>query len=383
MAAKKKKPKQKPRTLEQQEDAIRRWADKYDAIYTGYHENKHRKNFFRLSKVGREDRLVFLSGLERGAVPFRLRTPSEQVKDVIKYAAKHGANYTGEYKDGSSEKLYRLSKPGCDDRWIALSGLDYGDNPFRMPTIPEQETEAMEHAFRMGATYEGYERRGPDNFFKLSKPGRAPRWFTISVLRRSGKKRDPFNRLNPDEQDTEIRKQASRLGAVYTGVVRKNIRGGSTNTFELSKPGFENIFIRLGQAKRAVDPFGGMGGFDVSKPGWVYLLLVTLSNGKPYIKLGITNYIDARFSNHTAALRRAGATCELLDKKKSKDGAKVLDRETYLKQLFKPHRVGLRFPDGSELDGFTHRGGECFHIDVKDQIVAELKRLVKSPKMLK
>ena len=304
------------------------------------------------------------------------RTFEQHETALRKCLDKQGITYTGRWEKKGRIYHFWLSKPGYDDRLIPLLTLEKGHKPFNKPTINEQIKSMREYAPTIGAVYERHKKDGYKNYFWLSKPGCDDRRVTIHCF---NERRDPFWEATIGEQETKAKKFEVELDATYRGYVRK----GKVNHFIFSKPGHEDIYAPIHNLNQGKNPFNGLGGFDKSKPGWNYIILVFLSDGTEVIKTGITNYLFGRFSTYDGLLASVGADYEILDIRDSRSGARVSAREAYLKRLFKGHRTCVKDGYGLELKSFTYHGGECFTIDVKDQLIAELKRLVKSPKMLK
>ena len=370
------KPFNKP-TVNEQILTATKLATKVGAVYKGC-ERINGTNHFRIAKAGYDDRLISLGSLKGNKDPFGMATISEQEVEVRAFATKLGITYENECKKvGKSTNLsFKFSKPGFEVRWMVLSSLRRGRDPFGRPTIGEQEKEMLMLIAKQDFTYANEYKKGSADYykFKFSKRGRDDRWATLGGIR-AGK--HPFFRLTVNEQEAELRGYVSRFQAKYTGMVKKNRQG--VNMFEISKPGYENQFIGLSSAKKAIDPFTG-GGFDASKPGCNYVLLVTEESGAQCVKTGITNWLPSRLKAHTSALNSADATCVLLHKIRCKDGAKVMARERHLKKLFKADRTCVQDALGFEVVGFTCHGGECFDVAIQEQLIAALKKLSGSAK---
>ena len=358
-------------SLTEQEEEIVKHATDMGFTYTGEYKKGDKYNYFKLAKTGFEDRWSTTSQLKDGKNPFNQATIAEQEKEATMLAASMGATYTGEWEKQGAANCFKLAKTGFEDRWTILGSLRSGCDPFNQATLAEQEAEVVKYATDIGATYTGeWEKRGEYNHFKLSKPSRDDRWITPGSLRLG---RDPFSRPTLAEQEKTANILAAGIEATYTGV--HDIRFG-INRFKLSRAGFEDRWMTLAHLRSGRDPFTAIGGFDTSKPAHNYVLLVTMRNGQQCVKTGIAGPLPVRLKKHGRELKTACATHELIHSEHSIDGALVLDRETYLKKLFKPYRTSIEATPGVELEGFTYHGGECFTLDIKERLVAELKRLV-------
>ena len=368
-------------TIFEQETRVKEFAHNWGSTYENEYEKREGQYYFKLSKPGFDCRWTSLGGLDAGNNPFGRPTIGEQEVEARMLATSIGATYENEYEKKDGKNFFKLSKPGYENRLSTLGDLKTGKNPFNRPSLGEQEAAVKVFATNLGASYENeYEKRGSRNYFKFSKPGYEERWSALTNLDVGN---NPFRRPTIGEQEAELRGYASRFQAKYTGVVKRDKSKKSHNKFELARPGYDNIFITLSDAKKAIDPFSGGGGFDASKPGYNYLLLVTEENGAQCVKTGITNRLPTRLSAHRGELKTAGATFELLYKTHCKDGAKTLARETALKRLFKAYRTQVEYAPGVELSGFAYHGGECFHIGVKKDLIDTLKKLAGNSKRLK
>lgn len=321
--------------IEEMKDEVKILATSLGVHFTGLHNGKKgNQSKFELELDGRKE-WITLAGLREGRNPFRVATIGDQLIQVTDFSKNIGAVSTGNYKREKSGKglKFEIQKDGIS-RWISLSHLKEGNDPFKLKTIDEQIEEARMLASNYGLEATGKQNKEPgiDRKFQVTN-GVKNDWLSLYHLRIQV---NPFKVATPEEQFDEAEKLVAHLGLSLTG---KTVEGKYKHRrFEVTN-GTSTEWSTLGQLRREQNPFKP-GGFDPSRVGYFYLLKVYSRIGD-YLNIGITNNYKKRLSSHKTNLLKGGMSYETYAVFEFQDGRDALDFETEVKRKIEKIDLGI------------------------------------------
>ena len=322
-------------TIEEMKDEVKILATSLGAHFTGFHNGKKgNQSKFQLELGGRQE-WITLSGLRCGRNPFKVISIGDQLVQVADFAKKIGAASTGNHKREKAGKglKFEIEKDGIS-RWITLSHLKEGNDPFKLKTIEEQVEEARILASIYGLRVTGRQKKesGVDRKFEVTNEEKND-WLSLYHLRIQV---NPFKVATPEEQFDEAVKLVTHMGLFLTGKTKEGKY--KHRRFEVTN-GASTEWSTLGQLRREQNPFNP-GGFDPSKIGYFYLLKV-YSRVEDYLNIGITNNYKKRLSSHKTNLSKGGMSCETYAVFEFQDGRDALNFETEVKRKIEKKDLGI------------------------------------------
>lgn len=144
----------KPRPINEIAAEAKEVASGLGISATGKYEKRGNTWYFEITN-GTEYKWRTLGDLKKIKNHFNRSTLDQQIIEVAKIAQNMGLSFTGQHNHLAGKvRKFELSN-GEESRWSALGNLRAGKNPFTVATLEQQLTEAKEHAKRLGLQLTG------------------------------------------------------------------------------------------------------------------------------------------------------------------------------------------------------------------------------------
>jgi len=267
-----------------------------------------------------------LGHLEFGSNPWGVPTIDDQLDRVRRYANELGLEATGVQMRKTNARYFEVRHPDGRTKLTTLRNLQDQKNPFGKQTLDEQINDAKAGASARGLKITGkFQLQGKGNrkIFEVVTPsGRA-------VHMQLGAIRQGFApRVSQEEQLELANNYAQKIGISTTGKTRRSDSGATL--FEVTN-GVETTFSQLSHLKLGQNPWQAP--FKINKAGYFYVYEIIYKE-KKFLGFGVTNNHQRRHSDHLMECRKEGAKIRRIELIQM-HGAKCLELETSIKRLIK------------------------------------------------
>ena len=183
----------------------------------------------------------------------------DSIEELIKRskiaAQKLELEATGKHrKEPNQKRQFEIQNPATGEiKWSRLSHLEFGSNPWGMPTVDDQLDRVKQYANELGLEATGVqERKTNARYFEVRHPdGRTK----LTTLRGLQDQKNPFGKQTLDEQISDAKVGAKARGLKITG------------KFQLQGKGNRKIFEVVNRASNRLDDF------------WAHLSIFRSSSG--------------------------------------------------------------------------------------------------------
>jgi ribosome assembly protein YihI (activator of Der GTPase) len=303
-------------------------AQKLGLEATGKHrkEPNQKRQFEIKNPVTGEVKWSRLGHLEFGSNPWGVPTIDDKLDRVKRYANELGLEATGVHERKTNARYFEVRHPDGRTKFTTLRNLQDQKNPFGKQTLDEQINDAKAGASVRGLKVTGkFQLQGKGNrrIFEVVTPsGRA-------VHMQLGAIRQGFApRISQGEQLKLASNYAQKIGISTTGRTRRSDSGATL--FEVTN-GVEATFSQLSHLKLGQNPWQAP--FKINKTGYFYVYEI-IHKEKKFLGFGVTNNHQRRHSDHLMECRKEGAKIRRIELIQM-HGAKCLELETSIKRLIK------------------------------------------------
>lgn len=303
-------------------------AQKLGLVATGNHrkETNQKRQFEIQNPATGEIKWSRLSHLEFGSNPWGVPTIDDQLDRVKRFANWLGLEATGVQERKSNARYFEVRHADGRTKFTTLRNLQDKKNPFVRQTINEQLNDAKAGAELRGLKITGnFQLQGKGNrkIFEVKTPsGRAVHMQLDAI------KRGFAPRISEEEQKGLAATYAERMGISITGKTKRSDSGATL--FEVTN-GVEFTFSQLSHLKLGQNPWQAP--FKINKTGYFYLYEIMYEE-KKFLGFGVTNNHQRRHSDHLLECRKHGAEIHRIELIQM-HGAKCLELETSIKRIIK------------------------------------------------
>jgi hypothetical protein len=313
-------------------------AQKLGLEATGNHrkEPNQKRQFEIKNPANGEIKWSRLGHLEFGSNPWGVPTIDDQLNRVKQLAKKLGLEATGAQERKSNARYFEVRHPDGRARFTTLRNLQDQKNPFARQTLDEQLNDATEGAQTRGLKITGnFQLQGKGNrkIFEVKTPSGRTVHMQLDAI-----KRGFAPRISEEEQKELARNYAQKMGISITGKTKRSDSGAIL--FEVTN-GVESTFSQLSHLKLGQNPWQAT--FKINKTGYFYVYEIIYKE-KKFLGFGVTNNHQRRHSDHLLECRKEGAKIRRIELIQM-TGAKCLELETSIKRI-------IKLKDHIEIIGF-------------------------------
>lgn len=303
-------------------------AQKLELEATGKHrkEPNQKRQFEIQNPATGEIKWSRLSHLEFGSNPWGVPTVDDQLDRVKQFANKLGLEATGAQERKRNARYFEVRHPDGRTKLTTLGNLQDQKNPFGKQTLDEQINDAKAGAKARGLKITGkFQLQGKGNrkIFEVVTPSGRAVHMQLGAIRRGS-----APRISEEEQLELARKYAQKMEISTTGKTKRSDSGATL--FEVTN-GVETTFSQLSHLKLGQNPWQAP--FKINKTGYFYVYEITYRENK-FLGFGVTNNHQRRHSDHLMECRKEGAKIRRIELIQM-HGAKCLELETSIKRLVK------------------------------------------------
>ena len=303
-------------------------AQKLGLEATGKHrkEPNQKRQFEIKNPATGEIKWSRLGHLEFGSNPWGVPTIDDQLDRVRRYASELGLEATGVQERKPNARYFEVRHPDGRTKFTTLRNLQDQKNPFGKQTLDEQINDAKVGAKARGLKITGkFQLQGKGNrkiFEVITPTGRSVHMQPDAI------RRGHAPRIDVSEQLDLARRYAEQIGISVTGKTKRGDSGATL--FEVTN-GMETTFSQLSHLKLGQNPWQAP--FKVNKTGYFYVYEIIYKE-KKFLGFGVTNNHQRRHSDHLLECRKEGAKIRRIELIQM-HGAKCLELETSIKRLIK------------------------------------------------
>jgi hypothetical protein len=313
------------------EDLIKRSkvaAQKLGLEATGNHRKKaNQKRQFEIKNPATgEIKWSRLSHLEFGSNPWGVPSVDDQLDRVKRYANELGLEATGVQERKTNARYFEVRHPDGRTKLTTLRGLQDQKNPFGKQNLDEQINDAKAGAKVRGLKITGkfqLQEKSNRKIFEVVTPSGRAVHMQLGAIRRGF-----APRISEEEQLVLASTYAQKMGISTTGKTRRSDSGATL--FEVTN-GVEATFSQLSHLKLGQNPWQAP--FKINKTGYFYVYEITYKE-KKFLGFSVTNNHQRRHSDHLMECRKEGAKIRRIELIQM-HGAKCLELETSIKRLIK------------------------------------------------